>query len=349
MTRALITGVTGCVGSHLAAALLRRGVTVTGLRYKNATTVNLKGLDVELIDGDIQDAALLQRAMQGVDWVFHVAAIADDWHYPAAAVYRTNVLGSYQVLRAAQSAGVERFVLTCSAAALGVPRPEKPLMDESCTFNLRPEQWVYGHSKVLAEQLMQSFVADGLHAVSVLPAAIMGPGDISFISGELVRRAALGETFPFPAGGANFIDVRDVAEAHIRAAECGAPGERFVLAGNNLSHLHCLGALADVMGVRINYLPVARRLLPAMSGAIGLLHRCGVHLPIDAGRITLSGKYMYYDNRKAVQVLGLKVRPFEQTVHDTYRWYLEHGLLKEPGRRQSRPPVLAPAESRLTR
>jgi dihydroflavonol-4-reductase len=145
----------------------------------------------------------------------------------------------------------------------------------------------------------------------------------------MVTRALKGEPFPLPDGGVNFIDVRDVAEAHVAAALQGKPGERYLLGGNNLSHLHCMGTISDALGVPINYVRVPKFTLPIMAEGMGLLQKMGIPVPIDRGRILLSKQYMYYDNRKAVRELGLKVRPFEDSVQDTFRWYLNHGFLNE--------------------
>jgi dihydroflavonol-4-reductase len=328
MTRALVTGVTGCVGSNLAAALIDKGARVVGLSLKCASTLAIDGLDLELVCGDILDPECLTQVMEGVDWVFHVAGIADDWRHKSETVYQTNVEGTRNVLAAAQAAGVKRFVLTASAAMLGVPTKEKPVMDETSPFNFEPKTWPYAHSKLLAEQAMLEYVVQGMHAVSILPTAILGPGDINFICGQLIQRALKRDLFPFPDGGANFIDVRDVADAEIAAAEHGRDGERYLIGGLNMSHLYCTGTIADALTVPIHYIRVPRGALPAVGGMIDLLAKAGFPMPMDGGRVVLSGRYMYYDNQKAVRELGLKVRPFTETVRDTFLWYLDHGLLE---------------------
>ncbi len=328
MVRALVTGSTGCVGSNLVAALTEHGIEVVGLWWQNAPTIALEELQLELLAGDILDIDTLRPAMRGVDWVFHVAGIADDWNHKAKKIYRTNVEGTRNVLIAAQEAGVKRFVLTSSSAALGVPTPDKRLMDESCQFNLAPHDWVYGHSKYLAEQVMADFVKQGMHAISVLPAIVMGRGDLSFVAGQLITLTLKGALFPLPKGGSSFIDARDVAHAHIAAAERGKPGERYVLGGHNLSHAECLGIIGDVLGKRVKLVHVPRWGLPVMAGGVALLRKLGMHFPIDQRRVILSGKFMYYDNSKAVRELGLELRPFEETVRDTYRWYADHGFLE---------------------
>ena len=161
MTRALITGCTGCLGSNLAAELIQKGIEVVGLSYKNESRIALKGLDVELIEGNVLEFEA-NSAMRGVDWVFHVAGIADDWNYSAERVYETNVMGTFNVLSAARVANVKRFVLTSSAAVTGVPpQPDGRPMNESDMFNLAPRDWIYGYSKVLAEQILSGLLPRG--------------------------------------------------------------------------------------------------------------------------------------------------------------------------------------------
>jgi dihydroflavonol-4-reductase len=331
MVRALVTGSTGCVGSNLVAALDERGIEVVGLRWKGCPTTALEGLRVRLFAGDILDLQSLYPAMEGVDWVFHAAAIADDWNHSPADVYRTNVEGTRNVLTAARDAGVKRFVLTSSAASLGIPRPGKALLDESCSFSLPPRDWVYGHSKHLAERVLAEFVQQGLWAVSVLPTAVMGRGDLSLIGGQLVLRALKGQPFPFPEGGSNFIDVRDVAMAQIAAAERGRPGERYVLGGHNIPHRQAAGIIGSVLGVRVRYIQLGRWTLPAIAEAVAFLRKLKIRLPIDRSRVLLSGKYLYYDNGKAVRELGLKTRPFAESVWEAHRWYAEHSVLERHG------------------
>ena len=327
MTRALITGCSGCIGSNLTAALNRRGIDVIGLVQPQAPTRTLQGLHLTRVTGDILDRDSLLPLMRSVDWVFHLAAVADDWKHTPETIQRVNVQGSVNVFSAALEAGVKRLVYTSSAAALGSMRPGVTLLDETSPFNLPPDLWPYAHSKITAEQILQDYIRRGLDAVSVLPSAVLGPGDQSLISGQLVLRALQGEWFPFPSGGANFIDARDAAAGHLAAAEHGRTGERYLLAGHNLSHLSVLGTLSDVLQLPVRYLPLPNAVLPGMARAVGLLRRGGVRLPIDEARIRLSGQYLYYDNRKAVRELGLAPRPFAESVQAAFQWYLAHGYL----------------------
>ncbi len=340
MTRALVTGSTGGVGANLIAALNTHGVEVVGLRRRTSPNDAVGDLRLTFVTGDILDLASLRPAMEGVDWVFHVAAIADDWNFPAQTVYKVNVEGTQNVLEAAYRAGVKRFVFTSSAAALGRPRRGRLLLTEQDEYNLRPEEWPYGYSKYLAMQIVEEYAGKGLHAVSVLPTAILGPRDVKFISGELLVRALRREVFPLPDGGVNFVDSRDVAAGHIAAAEHGRPGERYILGGHNLTHSEILRTISEVLGIPIRCVRIPRWALPVLAEAVGVLLKLGVHLPIERTRVLLSGEYMYYDNSKAVRELGLTPRPFAETVADAYRWYVEHGFFARRGIPRSSLPSL---------
>ncbi len=331
MTRVLVTGSTGGLGANLAAMLIERGFEVVGLRRSTSPPDAVEGLAMSFVTGDILDPTSLRAALEGVDWVFHAAAIADDWHYAPEVVYRTNVEGTRNVLDAALAAGVQRFVLTSSAAALGVPRPGRLMMDERDRFNLDPAQFAYGHSKQLAEDVLAEYVDRGLQAVSVLPTALVGPCDVKFISGELIIRALKRQVFPFPSGGLNYLDMRDAADAHIAAAERSQPGERYVLAGHNLTHREALQTIGNVLNVPVKIVPVPHAVLPVMSRVVRAVRLAGLDVPVEEGRITLSGEAMYFDNGKAVRELGLTVRPFADSVRDATLWYAEHGYLEKRG------------------
>jgi len=123
----------------------------------------LEGLGYAPAYGAVLEPASLAEAMREIECVFNVAAAVDYWRVGVDGLYRINVEGTLNVLRAALKAGVRRVVFTSSVAALGSPRWMTPA-DETHAFNLRPDRYHYGYSKVLAEQLVQQFVRKGLDA-----------------------------------------------------------------------------------------------------------------------------------------------------------------------------------------
>ncbi|NDJ34942.1 MAG: NAD-dependent epimerase/dehydratase family protein [Chloroflexi bacterium] len=313
------------------AALNQRGIEVVGLRRKTSPDDAVAGLDINFVTGDILDIETLRPAMEGIDWVFHVAAISDYWRTPAEVIYRVNVEGARTVMEAALQAGVSRFVLTSSTASLGMPRADKPLMDETDVFNLEGADFPYGYSKHLAEEAMREYVGKGLSATAVLPSAVMGPRDLRFNVGELIIRALKGGLVPTPDGGLNFVDATDCSEGHIAAAEHGKPGERYLLAGDNLTHAETLAIINETLGTSARPLHLPRWTLPPLAEIVNVLQLLGIELPVDKGRVLFSGERIYYDNERARTELGLSFRPFAESVQSAYDWYVAHDYLQKRG------------------
>jgi dihydroflavonol-4-reductase len=147
----LLTGATGFVGSAVARALAARGHRLRLLVRPTSDRRNLAGVDAELVLGDLTDAASLARAVAGCRYVFHVAADYRLWVPDAEAMLRANVDGTLAVMRAAQSAGVERIVHCSSVAALGVTDDGTPA-DETTPTNEAAFIGTYKRSKFLGER-----------------------------------------------------------------------------------------------------------------------------------------------------------------------------------------------------
>ncbi len=321
--RGLVTGGTGFVGSHVVRALIDAGYTARVLHRKSSKLDALAGLTYESALGDILDTAALKTACQDCDWVFHIAAVADYWRSDEAKMFEANVEGTRRVLQAARDAGVKRVVLTSSAAAVGFPKDGKPA-DESQPFNLSPEHFPYGYSKVLAEQVAQEAVAAGQDVVIVNPVIVMGPGDLNMISGTFVTQVKrFGRLVPVTPGGISVIDVRDVARMQLAAAERGRTGERYILCTANYTQREWLSMIADVVGVGRPFLPVPGFVLPLVANVVDMLRKIGIHTPIDSDQVRLGAQYIYFDGSKAWNELCKPAVDMRQSLQDTYDWYRE--------------------------
>jgi len=267
--------------------------------------------------------------MRGCDVVFHAAAVADYWRQSADKLYRVNVEGTRAVCQAALEAKVKRLVFTSSVASLGIPRPGQ-LADESHPFNLPPERFRYGHSKLLAEGVVREFVERGLEAVIVNPSVILGPGDLNLISGSIVTEVASGHVPPvYPPGGVNYIDVADVCAGHIAAAERGRAGERYILGTHNLTHREAMRIVCEVASVPGPRFELPRALIGPLAALIDLAtHLLRWTLPLSGDQLRMSGEFIYFDSGKAARELSLPQTPFRQTVERTYQWYRGHGYLR---------------------
>lgn len=324
---ALVTGGTGFIGSHVARTLAQAGHQVRVLHRANSKLTALEGIPFESALGGLDDAAALRAACEGVDWVFHVAAVADYWRADHRAMFAANVDGTRNVLDAARAAGVKRVVFTSSAAAVGIRADGQPA-DEREPFNLRPEAMPYGYSKVLAERVVQDAVQKGQDVVTVNPVVVMGPGDLNMISGSfIVQMAKIGRWIPITSGGIALVDVRDVARWQVAAAEKGISGERYLLATANYTYKEFLTLLANVMDVPKPFLRAPDFLIQPIGAINEMLHRVGIKTPVDGDQIRLSTKNVFFDGAKAWQAFGTPEYAPRDTLRDTYIWYKEHGYL----------------------
>lgn len=326
--KALVTGGTGFVGSHVARALVEAGHTTRVLHRSSSKLDALKELTYESALGDILDETALRAACQGCDWVFHVAAVADYWRADKTRMFEANVEGTRRVLKAAKDAGVKRVVFTSSAAAIGLRSDGQPA-DENVAFNLSPDRFPYGYSKVLAEQVVKEAIGKGQEVVTVNPVVVMGPGDLNMISGNFVTQVKrLSWLVPVPPGGIAVIDVRDVARMHLAAAERGRGGQRYILNTANYSQREWLGMIADVVGVRRPFLPAPAFALPFVASLIDLLQKFGIKTPIDGNQTRLGARNIYFDGTKGWAELGKPQIDMRQSLQNTYRWYQENGYIK---------------------
>ena len=327
--KALVTGATGFVGAAVARALLQNQWQVRVLARKGSDRRNLQGLAAELIEGDLTDASSLQRAAQGCEGLFHVAA---DYRLGApdpSQLYRTNVEGTRNVLDAARRGGVQRIVYTSSVATIGIPADGTP-GDERTPNSIGNMIGHYKRSKYLAEEVVRDAAREGLSVVIVSPSTPVGPGDIKPTpTGQLVLDAAAGRMPAYVDTGLNIVHVDDVANGHLLAYQRGAAGERYILGGQDMSLREILGLIAQLVGrapprVRLPYGVV----LPIAYLAEGIAKLTG-----RSGRITLEGvrmsrKLMFFSSAKAVRELGYSWRAPLQAFEDAIRWYRDNGLLK---------------------
>lgn len=326
--KALVTGGTGFVGSHIVRVLVKAGIEVRVLHRTSSRLDALAGLPFESAMGGLTDRDALRLACEGCDWVFHVAAVADYWRSDVVEMFEANVEGTREVLKAARAAGVARVVFTSTAAAVGL-RPDGQPADETNAFNLSPRRFPYGYSKWLAEEIARAEARSGFDVVITNPVVVMGPGDLNMISGNFVTQIKrLGPLVPVTSGGVAVIDVRDVARMHLAAAEHGRSGERYILGAANYDYHTWFGMIADVVGVSRPSIALPDAALPVIAGAIDVARLLGIPTPIDANQTRLGSRDIFFDFSKAWTELGEPQTPMRQSLEDTYRWYVENGYLK---------------------
>ena len=326
--RALVTGATGFVGSAVARRLLVEGYAVRVLARPGSDRRNLAGLDVEVAEGNLTDAASLALACAGCEALFHVAADYRTWAPKPEELYQANVEGSRALMRAAQQAGVRRVVYTSSVAVLGIPKDGTP-GDENTPVTVDDMIGHYKRSKFLAEQAVREFLAEGLQLVIVNPSTPIGPRDLKPTpTGRIIVDAASGKMPAYVDTGLNIVHVDDCAEGHWLAFTKGKVGERYVLGGTDMSLRQILGEIADIVGrkppkVRLPHAAV----MPVAYVAEAIARLTGIAPVATVEEVRMSKKRMYFSSAKAQRELGYRARPPIEALRDAVEWYRDNGYL----------------------
>ncbi|MCD6135588.1 NAD-dependent epimerase/dehydratase family protein [Candidatus Bipolaricaulota bacterium] len=321
--KVLVTGGTGFIGSSIVRALLLAGHDVRALVREGADTRNLAGLDIERVTGDITDPESLTAAIRGCTHVFHAAALYSFWVTQPGLIERVNVGGTRNVLQAALDAGVERVVYTSSVAALAVPSRDRPV-DEATPVDPSAIIGAYKRSKYAAEQVALEYAAKGLPVVIVNPSFPVGPRDIKPTpTGQTILDFINHRLPAYVDTGMNVVDVEDVAQGHLLAAEKGKIGERYILGGRNMSMREFLGILEKITGI-----PAPRMRLPyAPLLALSYVNATWCRMTKSTPRMTpdtirMSRHYMYYDPSKAINELGMPQTPPEVALKKAVDWFI---------------------------
>jgi len=163
--------------------------------------------------------------------------------------------------------------------------------------------------------------------VIVNPAVVVGAGDLNRVSGDVLLYVARRQLPLAVAGGSNVVHIDDVVEGHLAALAHGRCGERYILAGENLSHLRFLQIISQEAGLRPQRVTLPTGLVHLLAGPATLLNRL-MHLPLNPDMLRLAGMYFYYDALKARVALGIPApRPVRDAVAEAIDWYRQHGWL----------------------
>ncbi len=328
--KVLVTGATGFVGAAVARALLAGGHRVRVLVRPGSDRRNIAGLEVEAAEGDLTDPASLQSACAGCEGVFHVAADYRLWTRDPAAMMRSNVDGTLNLMNAAMEAGVSRIVYTSSVATLGIDPSGKPA-DEETPVTFADMIGPYKQSKFRAEEAVRDMISDrSAPIVIVNPAAPVGSRDVKPTpTGKMIVDAAAGRMPAYVDTGLCVVHVDDVAQGHLLAFEKGRVGERYILGGENMTLCELLTRLAAITGrrppkVRIPHVAI----FPVAVLAEAWTRLTGGDEPfVSVDSIRMAKKLMFFSSDKAARELGYAPRPAGQALSDAFEWFRDNGYL----------------------
>jgi dihydroflavonol-4-reductase len=335
----LVTGGTGFIAQHCILALLKAGhrvrTTVRSLSREAEVRAHLKvggaepGDRLSFVTADLNADQGWAQAAAECAYVLHGASPTptgdqvseEDWIKPA-------VEGNLRVLRAARDAGVKRVVLTSAFGAIcaGHKPMTRPFNETDWSDLTAKNVWPYQKSKTLSERAAWDFIAregGGLELSAINPTAVLGPvlgADYSH-SIRLIKNLMNGQP-GCPKINSGFVDVRDVADLHLRAmTHPAAKGERFLaIAGESMSMIEVARVLRQRMGAAASKVPT--RVLPNWLIRVGALKD-----PAMRGAVPLLGLNLNATSEKAIRLLGWAPRPREEAIVATAESLIQLGLL----------------------
>lgn len=332
--RALVLGATGMIGAHTTRALLARGVLVRALVRPTSPAENLRGLEVERVEGDLFDAASLVRAAHGCDLFVHAAAPYPRGHFRAEAQTRRAVASIGNVLAAARSVeNLQRLVYVSSLTTIGPPRPDlgssggprpakRPIAREADTFDPSRERSPYFRMKAAMETEVLRAAGEGLPAVIVNPSLCLDTLDVTPTTAQLLVGVAAGRLRVGLPGIVDVVATRDVAVGIARALVAGRVGERYILGGETLPMRELIARIAAAAGQPAPRGTVPLGLLEVLGWSAEVLNlvtrRPWPLVPLSSVRMLKHATPL--DTSKARMELRLPHTPIDVAIRDAFAW-----------------------------
>ncbi len=321
---ALVTGANGYVGQNVVRELLNNGYKVRAMHRKNSNISSIKDLNVELIEGDLIDKDSLDKACDGVDYVFSIAGLFRQAKFPDEMYYKVNVDGIRNLLEASIKHNVKRFI-HCSTNGVMGPCYGKVLGEDA---PYHPGD-VYQDSKCEGEKLVKQYIKDGkINAVIIRPTMIWGPGDMRFLK---LFKGIKERKLPIIGSGefkTHWILGTDLAVAFRLAAEKDeAIGQTYLIGGGEIVPLRKVyEEIAKFWGVKVLPYKIPAKPLQILGDIVEkICVPLKIEPPIHRRRVDFFTKDRSFDISKARKELGfMPEHTFEEEVHIVGSWYKEY-------------------------
>jgi dihydroflavonol-4-reductase len=324
----LVTGAAGFLGSHVARQLVARGDDVRVLMRPSSSNRAISDLSLEYVTGDLRDVTSLERAMKGVERVFHVAADYRLWAKKPKDIYDSNVGGTKNLLAAAKQAGVSQLIYTSTVATIAVDRGELP--NEFTDAKLEEMIGHYKRSKWMAEQEVLREAKNGAPILVAMPTTPVGPWDWKPTpTGKIILDFLNGKMPGYVDTGLNFVGVEDCAAGHLLVSEKGKAGERYLLGAENLTLKGLLDLLAEITGLRAPTMKIPHGMalgVAYVESAFSRLVGREPQIPVEG--VKIAQHRMFVDVSRAQTELGFRPGRVKDALEHAVEWYVSNGYVK---------------------
>ena len=327
---ALVTGGTGFLGTHLLRLLATDPASAQRVRVlaHSKPPAWLQALGVTIAEGSVTSPDDMNRALDGVGEVYHLAGLVS--HLPADGhkMYAVHVDGTRVVCEAAARAGVRRIVMASTSGTVAVSRRADDLADEEAPTPLDlVARWPYYASKLYQEETARRACGDKVELVTLNPSLLLGPGDDRLSSTRPVLQFIARDIALMPAGGLNIVDARDVAALMPVAMSRGTPGARYLVGAVNWTFAELFGRLERLTKIPGPKLKITGDFPFLASRAQAALYRkLGRKVPVEPQSVEMAQYFWYFDSGKASRELGFQPRDPADTLRDTVKYIREHLL-----------------------
>ena len=322
----LVTGGTGFIGAHLLFKLAEQDCQVKALKRKNSSTQLTRKIfsyytqqperllkNIEWIEGDLLDVYSLLVAFEGVDQLYHAAAMVSLDSADEKKLLATNIEGTANVVNAALEKKVKKLCYVSSIGALGYVADHE-LIDDETPWDASLKKSLYSKSKHEAEREVWRGMAEGLNAVIVNPSVVLGPGNWNHGSPKIFNTIYKGLKF-YPQGTNGFVDVKDVVKAMILLMNTDATGARYIVSSENISYKKLFTWMAEELQVESPKYKAGKWLGEAgwrLSKLISLFN--GHQQSITKSAVRSSNRSYAYSNSKLLNTVKMHFMPVRESV-----------------------------------
>lgn len=328
MSKVIVTGANGFLGSWLTRQLIQDGHDVYALVRKNSDLSELEGAQCKFLYGDVTDLDSLRTAFQNMDAVFHLAGVIAYKKSQRPLMEKVNVGGTKNVVQACKELKTPRLVYLSSVVAIGGGRNKSDILDENSTYNISDLNLGYFETKKQAEEIVKSATNSGdIQSVILNPSTIYGAGDAKKGSRKMQLKVAQGKLKFYTSGGVNVVAAEDVVDGIIKGWLKGRNGERYILAGENITIKTLFETIAKEAGQSPPSFQLPTWLLHVIGMIGDLLEKVGLKGPLSRENAYTATMFHWFKSDKAQKELGFTPRPAASAIRSSVQWMKDQGLL----------------------
>lgn len=333
-----LTGSTGMLGSHLLYELISNGKKVRALKRAGSSIDEVRRVfgyysddpeklfsKIEWVEADILDSEKIGEFLEGVNEVYHAAAMVSFDSRDREKMMTINVEGTLKLVDLVLEKNIEKFCFVSSVASIGPMNGNQPADESSFWKRTRSTSW-YSRSKFKSEMEVWRAMANGLNAVVVNPSIILGPGNWTRGSSQMFDRVYKGMAF-YPNGLTGFVDVKDVVRAMIKLMEEKKFGERYILSSENLFYKNVFGEIARCFNKKPPKF-AASRALTSLAWRLDWIKTSLTGLPslITKETARASQNSKYYSSKKICETMDYEFTPIEESIKNICKIYVNERI-----------------------